>query len=244
MSVQHKIVLVTGAATGIGAAVTRGFAARGAYVFGADVAWGSNDLDGIDRADWDVADEDAVRRWVGGIEDRHGAVDVLVNNAAVAAAVQQQPFERISAEEWSGVMLNNTLAPFLCTRAVVRMMRERGRGRIINLTSSTVFLAVPGVLHYVASKGAVAVMTRALARELGSDGITVNGIAPGLTMTQGMRENSTWTPEVQEAIIAQRCLPREESAEDLVGAALFLADDAAAFITGQILTVDGGLAFH
>ena len=170
MSLEGKVVLVTGAATGIGAAVAAGFSAQGAHVCGLDVAWPAPDTEdgSLERLNCDVADEEMVRSCVTDIEARHGAVDVLVNNAALSGAVEPKPFEQITPDEWVRIVSNNTLAPFLCTRAVVPKMRERRYGRIVNLTSGTVFVGVPHVLAYVASKGAVAVMTKALAKELGS----------------------------------------------------------------------------
>jgi p-cumic alcohol dehydrogenase len=118
-------------------------------------------------------------------------------------------------------------------------MRERKWGRIVNLTSATIFTGLPPMLHYVSSKGAIATMTRGLARELGADGITVNAIAPGLTMTKGIQGNHAYSEE----LIAQS-IPEREQPDDLVGACLFLVSDGAKMMTGQILTVDGGTAFH
>lgn len=246
MSLQGKIALVTGAATGIGAAIAKELVVSGARVIGADIAWSAEDehVSGIERVDCDVANASSVQRCVADIESRHGAVEILVNNAALAAAITPKPFEQITAEEWTRVMTVNTLAPFLCSQAVAPRMRERKWGRIVNLTSGAIFQAVPNNLHYISSKGAVAVMTRALARELGRDNITVNAIAPGMTLTEGIERNSAYSEEMLKRIAASRCIPREERAEDVVGTCLYLVSEAAAFVTGQIVTVDGGTAFH
>jgi p-cumic alcohol dehydrogenase len=245
MAFEGKNVLVTGAATGIGAALAAQLAKAGARVFGADIAWPKGaSPPGIERVDCDVADPAGVRACVGQIEGRHGGVDVLVNNAALATEISPRPFEQIAPEEWARVLTVNTLSQFLCSKAVVPHMRKKKWGRIINLTSGTAFAGTPFMLHYVASKGAIVAMTRALAAEVGRDGITVNAIAPGLTMTEGIRKNEAYTKEMQAGVIAARAIPREELPEDLVGTCLFLASDAASFVTGQIVVVDGGATFH
>jgi p-cumic alcohol dehydrogenase len=246
MSLEGKVVLVTGAATGIGAVLAAELASNGADVIGADIAWRA---DGgiaaeVEQVDCDVSDPASVRRCFADIESRHGGIDILVNNAALASALTPKPFEEITAEEWVRVMTVNTAAPFLCSQAVVPHMRERKWGRIVNLTSATIFVGMPYMLHYIASKGAIAAMTRSLARELGTDGITVNAIAPGLTMTQGIQGNSSYSDELIAQAVAAQSIPRREQPEDLVGACLFLVSEAASFITGQIVTVDGGTAFH
>lgn len=245
MPVQGKVALVTGAATGIGAALARELAAKGATVFGADIAWsGDVTAASIHRIDCDVADAASVQACIDGIAAKHGGVDILVNNAAMAAEVSPGPFEQISPEAWTRVLTVNTLSQFLCARAVVPYMRERKWGRIINLTSGTVFVGTPYMLHYTASKGAIVAMTRSLANEVGGDGITVNAIAPGLTITRGIAENNAYSQDMRDGVVASRAIQREERPEDLAGTCLFLASDAAAFVTGQIVVVDGGATFH
>ena len=178
------------------------------------------------------------------IRTTYGDIEVLINNAAIATSISPKPMDKISAEEWTEVITKNTLMPFLCSQQVIPDMREKQWGRIINLTSATVFVGTPFLLHYVSSKGAIAVMTRAMATELGEDGITVNAVAPGMTVTEGIQNNKGYSDEMLSEVIEERAIKREERAEDLVGSCLFLASDASSFMTGQILTVDGGSTFH
>jgi len=245
MSLQGKVALVTGAATGIGATLAKELSAAGAHVIGADIAWKSGaSAPGLEQVDCDVADPSSVQACMDQTRERHGGIDILVNNAALAAEISPKPFDQIAADEWTRVLTTNTLSQFLCSKAVIPHMREKKWGRIINLTSGTVFVGTPGMLHYVASKGAIVAMTRSLAKEVGGDGITVNAIAPGLTVTEGIRHNSAYSDEMLEGVIATRAIQREERPEDLVGACLFLASEAASFFTGQIMVVDGGATFH
>ena len=170
-----------------------------------------------------------------------GGIDILVNNAALFSPLEPRPFDKIDAAEWRKVMEVNTLGVFLCCRACAPHLRKSGRGRIINLASGAPIKGVPFLLHYVASKGAVIAMTRALARELGKDGVTVNALAPGFTLSEGIKASPAHLKH-GAAIPATRAIARDETPQDLVGAVSFLASDDAAFMTGQTLVVDGGSA--
>src|SRR4030095_3539204 len=153
-------------------------------------------------------------------------------------------FDQIPLDEWRQVMDVNVASMFLMAREVVPVMRERGGGRIVNISSGTPFRGVPFLLHYVTSKGAIVALTRALAKELGRDDVLVNCVAPGFTMSDGVREH----PEVVEALrdvsVSARTLQRDQEAEDVVGAVVFLCGPGSEFVTGQTIVIDGGQYFH
>lgn len=247
LRLDGKVALITGAAGGIGSAVARRFVAEGARVAAADLS-----LEGLARqygtaystdqllpCALDVTSEESARSAIAEIDRRFGRIDVLVNNAGIYPA---QAFEDITLADWRRVMSINLDGVFIVTRAVLPVMKRRRGGSIINVSSSTIFKGTPRFGHYIASKMGVVGFTRALAGELGDMGITINAIAPGLTLTETVAQ--TMPKELLEKRLAERALKRQEMADDLVGAALFLASDDAAFMTGQTLNVDGGVSFH
>jgi NAD(P)-dependent dehydrogenase (short-subunit alcohol dehydrogenase family) len=233
-----KVAIVTGGAQGIGAAIASGLEAEGATVVVADL----NPPEGGIRTD--VASEADVARMVEETLERHGRIDVLVNNAGLYASLEMRAFTEIPLEEWNRVMEVNVASMFLTCRAVVPVMRERGGGKIVNISSGTPFRGVPFLLHYVTSKGAIVALTRALAKELGKDSIHVNCVAPGFTMSDGVKAHPEVIEKLRDVSVASRTLQRDQVPEDVVGAVVFLCTPAADFITGQTMVIDGGQYFH
>jgi NAD(P)-dependent dehydrogenase (short-subunit alcohol dehydrogenase family) len=192
----------------------------------------------------DVSDLEACERMARTAIDAYGRIDILVNNAGIWSSLVPTPFEQLSVDEWRRVFDVNVLGMYLAARAVAPFMRQARRGRIINLSSGTPYKGVPFFLHYVASKGAVIAMTRALAKELGGDNVLVNTIAPGFTLSDGVLANPTQIEQLQDVSAKARVLVRDQYPEDIVGAVLFFAGDQSSFITGQSLVVDGGAYFN
>ena len=238
-----RVVVVTGGGIGLGEAFSRGFAEAGAQVVVADIAdeaaqGVAGEINGF-AVHTDVSDESSTKAMAKAAHDKYGRIDILINNAALWTAIlPMKPWDEIPVEEWDRVMAVNVKGYFLAARAVFPYMQEKGWGRIVNLSSNTALSGVPGILHYVTSKGAAIGFTRALAREVGGDGITVNAITPGLTSTEGVKAH--YSNELLESRITARSIHRQQQPEDLVGAVMFLASDAAGFITGAVFPVDGG----
>jgi NAD(P)-dependent dehydrogenase (short-subunit alcohol dehydrogenase family) len=242
-----KIALVTGASQGIGNAIARGLAAEGARIVVADLqgaeAAAAEFPDGIGLTA-DVADEASVESLVGETVERCGSIDVLVNNAGLYASLPMRPFGEIPLAEWRQVMDVNVASMFLMCRAVVPVMREHGGGRIVNISSGTPFRGVPFLLHYVTSKGAIVALTRALAKEIGKDGVLVNCVAPGFTLSAGVEAHPEVMEKLRDVSVAARTLQRDQVPEDVVGAVVYLASPGSAFVTGQTIVIDGGQYFH
>jgi len=246
-----KVALVTGGGRGIGLAVAADLARRGAAVVIADLQGAGAAAERLSKASHralgvqaDVTSEHDVARAAEAAATEFGGVDILINNAAIFAALRRRPFEEIDPAEWRRVMEVNTLGPFLCCRAVLPLLKARGRGRIVNISSGVAFKGNPGMAHYVASKGAVVSLTRALATELGPFKILVNSVAPGLTLSDGVLENPELLAGAREFSVRTRALARDMTPADLVGAVAFLAGPDSAFITGQTIVVDGGAYYH
>lgn len=244
---QNKVTVITGAAQGIGAEFARAFASEGARVVSADIA-DSDDIVAEIRAAGgealgirtDVTDDKSLAAMVASTEKAFGAIDILINNAAMFAGLDLKPLSDIPEDEWETMMRINVRGLWQATKAVLPSMRGNGGGKIINIASGTVFKGPPGQLHYVASKGAVLAMNRSIARELSADNIRVNCISPSLTMSEGVLDNPAWEP-FRKNVVESRMIQREMMPADLVGTALYLGSADSDFITGQNINVDGGV---
>ncbi|HEV8436485.1 MAG TPA: glucose 1-dehydrogenase [Methylomirabilota bacterium] len=250
---RDRVIIVTGGAHGIGQAYCEGLARHGGRVVVADRdGEGAEELaralskDGYDalaiRAD--VSQPDDTEQMAHATMDRFGRVDGLINNAAVfqRPAMSRVPFEQIPVDEWDRLMAVNLRGIFLACRAVVPFMKRQRQGKIVNVSSGTVFFGATNMAHYVTSKAGVIGLTRSLARELGEYNINVNAIAPGLTIS--MDEVDPRRDAQNQQRIQARSLKRTELPHDLVGALVFLCSADSDFITGQTLVVDGGAQMH
>ena len=249
LGLKGKRVIVTGAAGGLGRTFAVAFAEAGARIVATDVNISGADETARMIADSggeahacrvDVTDASSLAALALCARDKLAGLDCLVNNAAIYAALARKSFETITEAEWDRVMAVNVKGAWMAIKATAPLLREAGGGTIINISSATVMSGSPMWLHYVSSKGAIIAMTRALARELGDDRITVNALAPGFTLTEAsldLIENAA------EYGVTRGAIKRAAAPHDMVGAALFLASTHAAFTTGQTLIVDGGRQF-
>lgn len=242
-----RVAVVTGAGQGIGAAFARHLSGLGASVVVMDLNGDkaravADELVGSSLPiQADVSDERQVAAARNQTIAEFGRVDVLVNCAAIFSSLRMMPFQEIPVSEWDAVMAVNVRGTFLCCREFAAPMRAQNSGRIVNLSSGTVYMGRPNYLHYVTSKAALIGMTRALSRELGEFGVTVNAIAPGSTETEVKRE--AMTADDARAIIARQSVKRRAQPDDLFSALTFLTDPRSDFVTGQTLIVDGGVSF-
>ncbi len=242
-----RVALVTGGGSGLGLAIAHGLAAAGARVVinGRNRAKLDAALAGLvaaghaaSAAAFDVTDEEAVNSGVAGVVRAYGAIDILINNAGVN---QRKPFDEYTAAEWRALQASNFDGPFLVTRAVLPAMKARRRGKIINVCSLASDLGRPNIVAYAASKGGLKMMTRALAVEVAPFNVQVNGISPGFFKTEmnapliANAEFSAWVGKRTPA-------GRWGEPPEIAGAAVFLASDAASYVTGHLLQVDGGFA--
>jgi len=251
MRLKDKVAIITGAGQGIGAAFARRLAEEGAKVVIADLNEGkarelAKSLEAEGRHAWwsrtDVSDEESTRSLARAALEKYGRIDVLVNNAAVFSTIELKLVEEITVEEWDRLMAVNLRGVFLCSKAVIPHMKARNKGKIINMSSATVFMGKPLYIHYVTSKAGVIGFTRALARELGEHNVNVNCITPGYTRTEVPR--GTTTQQQLASIMSHQCIKKIGTPDDLLGAVVYLASDESDFMTGQIMNVDGGDNFH
>jgi 3-oxoacyl-[acyl-carrier protein] reductase len=247
-----RVALLTGAAGGIGHETALLLASSGYRVGLLDRE--GDKLDQLNRecADLpggaialpcDLRDPDQCRRSVDRLQAAFGAPDILINNAA---AYPIGPWARVSLDEWNEVLAVNLSAAFLLSQLVADHMAQQGWGRIVNISSVTLHVGLRDRPHYIASKGGLVGLTRALARELGQRAITVNAVAPGAIQTQGEHSllgTDQRRREWDAFVFERQCLPRRGVPKDVASVILFLVSDAASFVTGQELLVDGGWAF-
>lgn len=241
--------VVTGAAGGLGRAFATALSGAGAEVLVADV-----NEDGVAEtvrllveaggrahgAALDVTSATSAQALAGTVREKMGGVDVLVNNAALFGGLTRAPFMELDEDEWDRVLDVNVKGVWQVSRAIAPLMKEAGRGSIVNIASATVFSGSPQWMHYVASKGAVIAMSRVMAKELGCDDIRVNVIAPGFTLTEasyGQIENA------KSYGVDRAALKRNAEVEDIAGGVLYLASPLSGFMTGQTLVIDGGKQF-
>ena len=245
-----KIAVVTGGARGIGKAYCERLVEEGASVVIADIDFkraqatasqlttGENPIIAIQV---DVASEDSVREMYAEIVERLKRVDFLINNAAIMLDVERpfKPFWELEWNEWTRVMNVNAGGVYLCSKYVKPIMEKLGEGRIINISSDAIWKGYEGQLAYFASKGAVAVMTRCLARELGPFNIAVNAIAPGYTLSESV-QGSEFMRSVEPKVMESRAIQRKQYPQDLAGTVMFLCSNESQCITGQTIVVDYG----
>lgn len=246
-TLDGKVAIVTGAARGIGRAFALGLAEQGASIAILDKADASPVVREITACEHgkalaieaDVSVEDDVSRAAASVIDAFGRIDILINNAAYFSSVPIVPHTELSTAVWDRVMAVNLRGPFLMAKYVTPHMAKAGYGKIINVGSATANKGIPNLLAYVSSKAAMLGFTRTLAREVGSSGICVNTLSPGLIESDGTLAHPEHLAH-QDAVIATRALKRVSTPDDLVGALVFLAGPASDFMTGQTVVVDGG----
>jgi len=246
MQLTNKVAIITGGAGKLGRAYALAMAREGAQVWLTDMVSSGAVVDAVRKEggqameqECDVSDERSVQAMVQAAAKHFGGVDILLNNAAYFMTVRKGPFWEMDVDEFDKAMAINVRGVWLCAKAAFAYLKEREKGKIINISSGVALHGSPNYVHYVASKGAVIAMTRAMARELGEYGICVNAVAPGFVLTQGREVD----PAVDRAINQGKCFKRSQVEEDLTGTILFLASSGSDYMTGQTLVVDGGTHF-
>lgn len=244
---ENRIAVVSGAAAGLGRAIAKRLAAEGAAIEILDRNNANEACAEIEAAGGkahatvcDVTDEPAIAAAASGVAERHGQIDILVNNAGILSG--RSPWHTLSRNEMERYIDVNFIGYFLVTKAFYPLIRKNSTGRIVNVASRTYFLANPGQMAYVASKGAVMGMTRVLAKECGDDGVTVNAIMPGMVATPGTQAHSQ--EEAFNRVMMNQCIKKRVTPEHFAALAAFIASDDAEMITGQMILCDGGGYLH
>ncbi len=254
MRLKDRVAIVTGGGRGIGRIFCINLAKEGAKVVVPDINIDNankvvkeiEDAGGEGFAKRvDVSNESETQDLAKATIDKFGNIDILVNNAAFMAELSYQPLLAYTVEEWDRCYAVNVKGTWLCSKAVIPHMQENKKGKIINMASGTIHVGLSMLLPYVSSKGAVFVMTRCMARELGDFNINVNCISPGyIPETEGVQSMGGKPPDMDTQLINMQIIKRQQHPSDLVGTLIFLASDDSNFITGQLIEVDGGLALH
>ncbi len=248
ISIKDKVVVVTGGAGEIGGSISRRLVEEGAAVVMVDIADGRELADEIKKAKRgnkvafvkaDVTSEKAMEKMAQTAVNKFGRIDVLINNAGLFTAL---PWDELTYDEWKTRMRVNVDGVFLATRAVVPAMREQGQGKIINIGSDTVWMGTPGFAHYVTSKAAILGFTRALAHELGPQGITTCYVTPTLLDTPGTR--AAFPQGHFDYVLSHTPIGKLETPEDINGLMVFLCSDEAQFINGAAINIGGGISMH
>lgn len=252
LSIEGRVVIVTGGAKGIGRVYCREFARAGAKLVVADIDDAANaetvaEIRGFGgeavAATTDVSDEAQTERMAATAIDAFGRIDGLVNNASLMSVLERRDWHLIPTDEWDRVMEVNLRGVFACCKAVFPQMRAQDSGKIVNISSGRFWHGTPNRLHYSTSKAGVIGLTRSLAREVGKHHICVNAVTPGFTLSD-TQVASSGTYAQNNAPPSDRCIPRHQYPEDLVGTVMFLLSGGSDFISGQTINVDGGQFMH
>ena len=251
MALNGKTIVVTGGARGIGYGITSHLAKLGAHIIVADrvlepagttrlQAQGLN----VTPYEVDVTDPTEVDQLMAFAAQQPGVLHALINNAGIYSDLTPTPFEALTAQQFTQILSVNVTGVFNCCKAVLPWLRQCGAGRIVNIASAVAFKGNPLMAHYVASKGAVISLTRALATEVGEHNILVNCVAPGFTLTDVVQKNQALVAGVKQSSLQTRVIKKDMSASDVAGAVSFFCLPESGFVTGQTLVVDGGAYFH
>jgi len=251
MKFEDKVVIITGAARGLGQEYARQFARRGAHVVVGDIRDCAETLKVIQEegakgiaAKTDVTSASSTAKLAETAIENFGGIDILINNAALYGSLTFAPFDQLSEDEWDATMNVNVKGIWQCCKAVLPSMQARGGGAIVNISSLAATYGMPNGLHYTASKAAVIGATRGLARELGRHNIRVNAVAPNVVDTDATAEVfGDKRDKIIDVTLSQQAIRKPLKTEDIVGAVLFLSSDQSKVTTGQTIMVDGGTVF-